>query len=76
MTTTATDVRENEKDQIDNIERNHVELTDLGNSTLHNKVLNEEARQATATEHSLTLWQALKTYRKAAFWSILYDILQ
>jgi MFS transporter, SP family, general alpha glucoside:H+ symporter len=34
------------------------------------KVLNEEARQATATEHSLTFWQAIKTYKRAAFWSI------
>lgn len=76
MAATTADFRENEKDQIDNIERNHVELTDLGNTTLHNKVLNEEARQATATEHSLTFWEAIKTYRKAAFWSILYDILQ
>ena len=74
MATTAADIRENEKDQIGNIERNHVELTDLGNTTLHDKVLNEEARQATATEHSLTFWQAIKTYRKAAFWSILYGI--
>ncbi len=35
-----------------------------------NKILNEEARQATATEHSLSFWQAIKTYKKAAIWSI------
>lgn len=34
------------------------------------KVLNQEARQATAAEHSLSFWQAIKTYKKAAFWSI------
>jgi len=34
------------------------------------KVLNEEARLATAAEHSLTFFEALKTYRKAAIWSV------
>lgn len=34
------------------------------------KNLGVEARQATAVEHSLTLWQALKAYRKATLWSI------
>ncbi len=39
-------------------------------ANLQDKVFNEDARQATVAEHSLTLWQALKTYKKAAFWSI------
>lgn len=30
----------------------------------------EEARRATAIEHSLTWWQALKTYRRATLWSV------
>lgn len=34
------------------------------------KYLNEEAALATANEHSLGLWQALKTYKRAAFWSV------
>lgn len=34
------------------------------------KFLNEEAAHATAAEHSLGLWQALKTYKRAAFWSV------
>lgn len=34
------------------------------------KFLSEEAAQATAAEHSLGLWQALKTYKRAAFWSV------
>lgn len=34
------------------------------------KYLNHEAAQATANEHSLGLWQALKTYKRAAFWSV------
>lgn len=34
------------------------------------KFLHEEAAQATAAEHSLGLWQALKTYKRAAFWSV------
>ncbi|KAG6368933.1 hypothetical protein INS49_003151 [Diaporthe citri] len=35
------------------------------------KVLNDEAAQATATEHSMTLMQGFKTHKKAAIWSIL-----
>jgi MFS transporter, SP family, general alpha glucoside:H+ symporter len=42
----------------------------LNNASLDDKLLNEEARQGTVSEHSLSLWQALKTYKKAAFWSI------
>lgn len=34
------------------------------------KFLNAEAAQATAAEHSLGLWQALKTYKRAAIWSV------
>lgn len=35
------------------------------------KMLNEDAKLATEAEHQLGLWDGLKTYRKAAFWSIL-----
>lgn len=34
------------------------------------KALNEEAAQATDAEHNMTLMQGLKTYKKAALWSI------
>lgn len=34
------------------------------------KVLNEEAAQATDAEHNMTLTQGLKTYKRAAMWSI------
>ncbi|PSR80793.1 general substrate transporter [Coniella lustricola] len=40
---------------------------DFGDS----KFVNDEAAQATANEHSLTLWQALRTYKRAAMWSVL-----
>lgn len=33
------------------------------------------AKQATMAEHSLTIWQALKAYRKAVFWSFIYSLL-
>jgi len=42
-----------------------------GDVNVSGKMLNEDAKQATALEHSTTLWQGLKTYRKAAFWSVL-----
>lgn len=34
------------------------------------KVLNDEAAQATAAEHSMTLMQGLRTHKKAAIWSV------
>lgn len=33
--------------------------------------LDEEAKQATAIEHSMTVWKSIKTYRKAVFWSVI-----
>ncbi|KAH8662571.1 general substrate transporter [Xylariales sp. PMI_506] len=38
---------------------------------LHDKVLNAEARRANEEEHQVTLWQGLKTYKKAALWSLV-----
>jgi len=65
------DITDEKRAIPDGVERAHIEYNDLSNAGLHDKALNEEARQATATEHSLGLWQALKTYKKAAIWSIL-----
>lgn len=53
----------------------HVESTDAGldhlkNVNLHDKALANEALEATADEHSYTVWQGFKTYKRAAFWSI------
>jgi SP family general alpha glucoside:H+ symporter-like MFS transporter len=52
------------------VEKGTPGYTQFDQAGLHDKVLNAEARQATDNEHSLTLVQALKTYKKAAFWSI------
>ncbi|RMJ14201.1 hypothetical protein CDV36_006121 [Fusarium kuroshium] len=46
-------------------------LDHLKDVDLHDKTLNTEAHQATAQEHSFGVFQALKTYKRAAFWSIL-----
>lgn len=46
---------------------NYIEYRNAGFDDKH---LNEDAKQATAAEHSLSFWQAIKTYRRAAFWSI------
>ncbi|KUI57389.1 General alpha-glucoside permease [Cytospora mali] len=35
------------------------------------KALNEEAAQATDAEHNMTLMQGIRTYKRAAMWSIL-----
>jgi SP family general alpha glucoside:H+ symporter-like MFS transporter len=34
------------------------------------KILNHEAKQGAEAEHNLSLIQALKTYKRAALWSI------
>lgn len=38
------------------------------------KVVTENARLATETEHELTLWQAVKIYRKAIAWSVIVSM--
>lgn len=52
------------------VEKGTPEYTKFNQVDLHDKVLNSEARQATANEHALTFIQAVKTYKRAAFWSI------
>ncbi|KAM0201239.1 hypothetical protein ACHAPA_002411 [Fusarium lateritium] len=54
----------------------HVESTDAGldhlkNVGLHDKALANEALEATADEHSYGVWQGFKTYKRAAFWSMI-----
>lgn len=56
------------KNDVNYVEKANVDYTDVG---LHNKTLNEDTRTATAAEHSLGLWQAIKTYKKAVFWSVM-----
>jgi MFS transporter, SP family, general alpha glucoside:H+ symporter len=56
------------KNDVNYVERQGVDYTNAG---LHDKGLNEDARTATAAEHSLGLWQAIKTYKKAVFWSAM-----
>jgi SP family general alpha glucoside:H+ symporter-like MFS transporter len=46
-------------------------ITQLKDADLHDKGLNVGAQEATAQEHSLGVWQGLKTYKRAAFWSML-----
>lgn len=56
------------KNDVDYVEEANVDYADVG---LRDKALNEDARTATAAEHSLGLWQAIKTYKKAVFWSVM-----
>lgn len=48
----------------------HIDEKGAGPDFADTKFLNAEAAQATAAEHSLGLWQALKTYKRAAIWSV------
>lgn len=53
----------------------HVESADPGIShyqdvDIHDKVLNNNALEATVEEHNIGLFQAFKTYKRAAFWSV------
>lgn len=64
------DVNEEKGPAAVNLEKGGLEYTKYDQADLRDKVLNAEARQATATEHELTFTQAIKTYKRAAFWSI------
>jgi hypothetical protein len=41
------------------------------NEPIQSDILAAEASQAAATEHEMSLWQAIKTYPKAIGWSVL-----
>lgn len=51
------------------VEEGPTEYTHYNDVDLHDKGLNEQAKQGTAAEHSLGFVQAMKTYKRAAFWS-------
>ncbi|KFA75922.1 hypothetical protein S40288_05855 [Stachybotrys chartarum IBT 40288] len=46
-------------------------VSGLQNADIHDKTLNAGAQEATMQEHSMGFIQAIKTYRRAAMWSIL-----
>lgn len=48
----------------------HVDEKGPGPDFGDSRFLHAEAAQATAAEHNLSLLQALKTYKRAAFWSV------
>ncbi|KAF3931573.1 hypothetical protein ABW19_dt0209003 [Dactylella cylindrospora] len=52
-------------------EKAEISIQHYDNVDIHDKALNEGARQATATEHSFSFLQAIKTYKRAAIWSVL-----
>lgn len=57
---------ESKEIDLDQVERAHT-----NEDALNSKVLKQDAKEATAAEHSLSLFQAIKTYRKAVFWSVM-----
>jgi SP family general alpha glucoside:H+ symporter-like MFS transporter len=46
-------------------------ISHLQEVDIHDKSLNNANIEATAHEHKLSVWQGFKTYKRAAFWSIL-----
>lgn len=55
----------------DNIEKREIEAqhNELA-ATMTGKMLDEDARAGNEAEHEMTVWQGLKTHRKAVFWSV------
>lgn len=47
----------------------HLDEKGAGPDFSDSKFVNQEAALATANEHTLGLWQALRTYKRAAMWS-------
>ncbi|KAF4462803.1 alpha-glucoside transport [Fusarium albosuccineum] len=65
----ATEKRAGDRDlQIESTDQGLDHLKDVD---LHDKVLANDALEATAQEHSFGVIQGFKTYKRAAFWSIL-----
>lgn len=52
------------------VESNGGGLDHLQNADIQDKALANQAHDATAQEHNMGVFQALKTYRRAALWSI------
>jgi SP family general alpha glucoside:H+ symporter-like MFS transporter len=64
--------QDNEKTVHDEqIEAGGANYDDHGQGGLSGKALKEEALLGQQNEHNLGLWQALKTYKRAALWSVL-----
>jgi SP family general alpha glucoside:H+ symporter-like MFS transporter len=57
--------------QHEQVEKGGVGYDNHGDGELNDKGLKEEARLGTENEHNLSLWQAVKTYKRAALWSVL-----
>lgn len=55
-------------DGIDNVEK---QQPSAEHNEFSGKMLNEDARLATQHEHQMSLWQGIRTYRKAVFWSVI-----
>lgn len=55
----------------DNTGNAEVEHHDPSSAFTDAKVLIQDAKEATAVEHSLGFWEAMVTYRKAVFWSVV-----
>ncbi|KAL1877957.1 hypothetical protein Daus18300_002311 [Diaporthe australafricana] len=62
---------ESKETRPEHIDDKHIDEKGTVPNLENAKVLNEEAAQATATEHGMTLMQGLKTHKKAAIWSVL-----
>lgn len=53
-----------------NVDATRVERQDSAEPYV-GKALGQDAKEATVAEHSLGVWQALKTHKKAVFWSVV-----
>lgn len=59
-------------EDIESLNESHTSLSEVNNNKQDEKLSSEhieDAKAATETEHTLTLWEAFKAYRKAVFWS-------
>ncbi|GJC89004.1 alpha-glucosides permease MPH3 [Colletotrichum liriopes] len=71
MTNDITDKTASQPQDNIHVEKGPSHIHQLNDVSLDDKGLNSEAHEGTNIEHSFGLWQGLKTYKRAAFWSIL-----
>ncbi|KAK7906294.1 hypothetical protein LTR67_001020 [Exophiala xenobiotica] len=59
---------------LEEIEQGGYNYNEISKDSTHWLQLTRDAKQATANEHSMTIWEGLTAYKKAVFWSFCFSL--
>merc|ERR1712000_800658 len=59
---------------LEEIEQGGYNYNEVAKDSTHWLQLTRDAKQATANEHSMTIWEGLTAYKKAVFWSFCFSL--